>query len=187
MCVSKFCMQCISNEQFWINISRVISKSVRRELTFLVECSFDFNREIWKFDLEKICGLKMWKKERTWRELGLSDYSSYKYKFDLGRADCMLYSLFQFRASQSWRGLFRVSFLGTSEVRKETLLLLWYWHYHTCTVTCTSQCNYTVRERNSLKFMFCFVFSNCISFVYMFYLGVCLFCNQAFIYFSIPS
>ena len=38
MWVRKFCMHYILNEQFWLNISRVISKSVRRELTFLVEC-----------------------------------------------------------------------------------------------------------------------------------------------------
>ena len=34
MRVRKFCMHYILNEQFWSNISRVISKSVRRELTF---------------------------------------------------------------------------------------------------------------------------------------------------------
>ena len=38
MCVRKFCMRYILNKQFLLNISRVISKSVRRELTFLVEC-----------------------------------------------------------------------------------------------------------------------------------------------------
>ena len=34
MCVRKFCMHYILNENFLLNISRVISKSVRRELTF---------------------------------------------------------------------------------------------------------------------------------------------------------
>ena len=37
MCVRISCMHYILNEQFWLNIYRVISKSVRRELTFLVE------------------------------------------------------------------------------------------------------------------------------------------------------
>ena len=34
----KIWMHYILKERFWLNISRVISKSVRRELTFLVEC-----------------------------------------------------------------------------------------------------------------------------------------------------
>ena len=38
MCVRKFCMHYILNQQFWLNISRVMLKSVRQELTFLVEC-----------------------------------------------------------------------------------------------------------------------------------------------------
>ena len=39
MRVRKLCMRYILNKQFWLDISQVISKSVRRELTFLVECS----------------------------------------------------------------------------------------------------------------------------------------------------
>ena len=56
----KFCMRYISNKQFWFNISRVISKSVRRELTFLVECSYsfiiqyNFHTAKW-FHLQSIC------------------------------------------------------------------------------------------------------------------------------------
>ena len=42
MCVRKFHMHYILNEQFWLNISRVISKRVRRELTFLVECTLAY-------------------------------------------------------------------------------------------------------------------------------------------------
>ena len=38
MCVRKFRMHYILNEQFRLNISRVILKCVRGELTFLVEC-----------------------------------------------------------------------------------------------------------------------------------------------------
>ena len=38
MCVRKFGMCYILNKQFWLNIFRVISRSVRRELTCLVEC-----------------------------------------------------------------------------------------------------------------------------------------------------
>ena len=40
MCVRTFLMHYILNEQFWLYISRVISKSVRRELTVLVECIY---------------------------------------------------------------------------------------------------------------------------------------------------
>ena len=56
MCVRKFCMRYILNEQFWLNISRVISKSVRRELTFLVECisiQFKFNLNLSPFSLSE--------------------------------------------------------------------------------------------------------------------------------------
>ena len=40
MCLRKLCKHYILNEQFWLNISRVIPKSVRRELSFLVECIY---------------------------------------------------------------------------------------------------------------------------------------------------
>ena len=38
MCVRKFRMHYILNEQFLLNIAWAMSKIVRRELTFLVEC-----------------------------------------------------------------------------------------------------------------------------------------------------
>ena len=42
MCVRKLCMHYILNEQFWLNIIRGISKSVRQELSFLVECIWEW-------------------------------------------------------------------------------------------------------------------------------------------------
>ena len=48
MSVRKFRMNYILNEQFWLNISRVISKGVRRELTFLIECISI--RDHWKWN-----------------------------------------------------------------------------------------------------------------------------------------
>ena len=45
MCVRKFCMHYILNEQFRLDISRVILKSVGRELTSLVECTLHWRRE----------------------------------------------------------------------------------------------------------------------------------------------
>ena len=44
ICIRKFCMRYILNIQFWLNISRVISKSVRRGLTLLVEYRTSLNR-----------------------------------------------------------------------------------------------------------------------------------------------
>ena len=54
MCVRKFCMHSILNEQIWLNISQVtcISKSVRWEPTFLVECILGCG--LWRMQVKAI-------------------------------------------------------------------------------------------------------------------------------------